>query len=251
MLRPGGANGRRHLYDGGDLRVLQSRRDFGGVVPDGQSAGGAVGDALAAESAVRLGKDPVQTHAHGGAGTAALHVPDLQRLDLVADLDAPHALDALALLADQIAVLGPVVFLHVPGIGIVDDVQLRGQVLELAVFGAHAGGAVAVVLGEDQLQIGLPGGLGPVGVGMDDHSLGDFLGAGGDQTLKAVHLDHADAAGGDLVDAPQIAEGGDLDPEGRGGVQDRGSFRNAAAASVDRTLYHFVSLPPLKLPKPK
>ena len=251
LLRPGGAHGGRHLHDGGDLRVLQSRRDLGGVVPDGEGAGGTVGDALAAEGAVRLGEETVQTDAHGGAGAAALHIPDLQGLDLVADLDAAHALDALGLLADQVAVLRPLVFLYVLGIGVVDDVQLAGKLLQLAVLVAHTGGAVAVMLGEEQLQVGLPGVLGPVGIRMDDHALGDLFGAGGDKTLKAIHLNHADAAGGDLVYVLQIAEGGDVDACGSRCFHDRGTFGGKDFPPVDRQLYHFVSLPPLKLPKPK
>ena len=214
LLRPRRAHGGRHLHDGGDLRILQRRRDLGGVVAHRERPRGAMGDALSAKRAVRVGERAVEAHAHGGARAAPLHVPDLQRLDLVAHLDAAHALDALALLAHEIAVLGPLVLLHALGIGIVQNVELRSKLLQLAVLRAHAGGAVAVVLGEDQLQVRLPRGLGAVGVRLHDHSLRDLLRAGGDEALKSLHLDHTDAAGGDLVESLQIAEGGDADADG-------------------------------------
>ena len=134
MLCPGGSHGRRDLDDGRDIRIFQRRRNFGGVVTDGQGAGRAVGDALAAKRTVRFGEFPVQAHAYCGAGTAAFHVPDLQRLDLVADFDAAHAFDALRFPADQVAVLRPFIFLHILGIRIVNYIQFCRQILQLAVL---------------------------------------------------------------------------------------------------------------------
>ena len=43
---------------------------------------------------------------------------------------------------------------------------------------------------------------------MDHHALQHHVVAGGDQALDAFHLHHAHAAGGDLVDALQVAQMG-------------------------------------------
>ena len=74
------------------------------------------------------------------------------------------------------------------------------------------------VLGQDQLHVGLAGQADPLGVGADHHT-GLHLGvAGGGQLVHALDLHGAHAAGGDLVDLPEIAEGGDMDVHGLGRV---------------------------------
>jgi len=77
---------------------------------------------------------------------------------------------------------------------------------------------VVHVLGQDQLHVGLAGQADPLGVGADHHAVLHLGVAGGGQLVHALDLHGAHAAGGDLVDLPEIAEGGDMDVHGLGRV---------------------------------
>ena len=247
-LGPGGTDGRRHLDHGDLLGIGQSLIDQGGVVPLLETAHGAVGDALTAEGAVGLAQGPGPVHADGGAGAGAHHVPHAHALDLVADLDAAHALDALVLHPDH--GIGVVV----GGLAQIVDIAAGGQVivvaelLELAVSAAGAGGALDVVLAQQQLQVDPAGLTDPGRVGVDHHAVPDHVVAGGDETGLALHLHHADAAGADLVDVLQVAQGGDVDAGLPGRLQNGVIGRYRDGFVVDGQRYHFVDLPPLKMP---
>ncbi|MPM64231.1 hypothetical protein SDC9_111117 [bioreactor metagenome] len=207
-LRPRHPHGGGHLNHRRNLRVSQSPQDLVAVVPDGEGGGGAVGDALAAEGAVRVFEKPVEAHVHRGAGAGARHVPDVHSLHLVADLHAAHALDALAGLPHHRGVQIHPGFLRLEPVGLKVNVQIVGQGLQGAVSAADAGGAGGVVLRENQAQVGSPGGADPGAVGADDHALLHLRVAGGDEPLGPLQLHHADAAGGDFVDFLQIAQVG-------------------------------------------
>ena len=247
-LCPGHPHGGGHLDHGGDLRVRQGLQHPAGIVPDGEGPGGAVGDALAAEGAVRVLQVAAVADGHGGPGAGADLVPDMHLLDLVADLDAAHALDTFAGLPDHGGVQADGGALQLDGVGLVVDVQVVGELLELAVAAADADGAVGVVLGEDETQVGPPGLAHLGGVAADDHALRHPGVAGGLQALGALHLHHAHAAGGDLVDILQVAEVGDGDVGGLGRLQDGGPLRDPELSSVQFDGHHFSSLPPLKFP---
>ena len=205
-------------------------------------------DALAAEGAGCVFQIAVVADIHGGAGAGARHIPDVHSLNLVADLDAAHTLDALAGLPDDgNAQIHPGA-LRLYVVGLVVDVQVVGQALQLAVAAADTGGAVGVVLAEDQPQVGLPGLPDPGGVGLDDHALQHLRVAGGDQPVGALNLHHAHPAGGDLVDVLQKAQVGDGDAGLLGGRQDGGALRGRQLPVVDLEVYHFSTRPPLKIP---
>ena len=208
-------------------------------------------DALTAESTICLGELAVETHTHSSARSTALDVPDSKGLDLVADLNAAHALDALALLADEVAVAGPLVLPDVLFIRFIYDVEFGSHILQMAVAGTYTSGTFPVMLRKDELHVGLAGCPDSLGIRVDDHAFCDFFGAGRDETLKVLHLYHTDAAGRDLVDVLQVAESRDLDSYGCCGFQYGEAFRDERFPSVYSQFYHFVSLPPLKLPKPK
>ena len=247
-LCPGHPYGGGHLDHSGDLRVRQSPQDLVGVIPDRQSAGGAMGDALAAEHAGSVFQIAVIADIHGGAGAGAGHIPDVHPLDLVADLDAAHALDALAGLPDDgdAQVYAGTLRLHV--VGLVMDVQVMGKLLQLAVAAADAGGTVGAVLGQDQPQVGLARLPHPGGVGPDDHALQHLRVAGGDQAVHTLNLHHTHAAGGDLVDLFQKAQMGNGDAGLPGGIQDGRALWSGQRPVVDLEVYHFSTRPPLKIP---
>ena len=247
-LRPGRPYRRGHLDNGGDLRIGQGPEDAVGIVPDGQGAGGAVGDALSAEHAVRVHQVPVVAHIHGGAGAGARHVPDIHALDLVADLDAAHTLDALAGLPDngRPQIHPGALRLHLVGLKV--DVQVMRQTLELTVAAADADGAVAVVLAEKQAQVGFPRLPDPGGVGADRHALQYLRVAGGDQAVGALHLHDAHAAGGDFVDILQEAQVGNGDAGLLRRLQNGGAGGDGQLPAVNFKVYHFSTLPPLKMP---
>ena len=95
-----------------------------------------------------------------GAAAGAGQVPDVDALDLVAHLDAAHALDALVGVPVEGEIFGPKstdAGDQVLGIDVVQNAQVVGDGLQLAVAAAHTGGALAVMLGKDQLHIDAPG----------------------------------------------------------------------------------------------
>ena len=236
---------------GGHVGVSQGPEDLVGIVPHGEGPGGAVGHTLAAEGAVGIFQTAVVGDIHRGPSAGARHIPDLHALDLVAYLHAAHAFDTLAGLTDHRHVqVHPGAFrLHL--IGLVMDVQIVGELLQLTVAAAHADGTVGIVLGEDQAKVGLAGLPHPGAVGADDHAVHHLGVAGGHQALGVLDLHHAHAAGGDLVEFLQIAQVGDRDAGVLGGLQDGVSFRHAQFAVVNFDGYHFSTRPPLKIPYPK
>lgn len=82
------------------------------VIPLVQRAHRAVGDALAAQRAVRFADGAVAGNVDGGTGAGALQIPDVQALDLITDLHAAHALDALGRIPDQGEILIPGLAFH-------------------------------------------------------------------------------------------------------------------------------------------
>ncbi len=100
------------------------------------------------------------------------------------------------------------------------DAVLLGQGLQFAVAVALAGVALAVVLGEQQLEHVPACETHAAAVGVDGHLVGHREGAGGLQGALAFDFDHADAADTGHVEVGMVAESGDVDPDGLGGLQD-------------------------------
>jgi hypothetical protein len=69
-----------------------------------------------------------------------------------------------------------------------------GHFLQLAAAVADAVVAFRGVIRQEELDDHLAGHADPLGVGLDDHPLGDGKDAGGDQAALAFHLGHADPA---------------------------------------------------------
>ena len=250
VLRPRGADGRGHLHHGDLVGVGQRIPDLAGVVMLLQSAHGTVGDALAAEGAVRLAQRAEPAHAHGGADTGAHHVPNVHALDLLAHLNATHAADAAVLDAHHgVGEVGGDV-LQILDIVVAQQVIVVAQGLQLAVAAAGTLGAVVLVLAEDQPQVYAPGLADTGRIGMYHHALHHRVVAGGDEPGVTLHLYHADAAGGDLVDALQIAQGGNADVGASGGLQNGGALRHGDGFLVDGQRYHLLFRPPLNIPYP-
>ena len=203
-LAPGRPHGGGDLHHSDLLRVGQRVEGLLGVVPLPQGAHGAVGDALAAEGTLGVLDDPVVGDVDGGASAGAGQVPDVQALHLVADLDAAHTFNALLGVPIQGEGGGPGGPLAGGQLGFVghrENAQVVGDGLQAAVAAAHAGGALAVVLGEDQLHVHPAGAAGAGRIGMHHHALPHRVVAGGDHGVFALHLHTAHPAGGDFVDA--------------------------------------------------
>ena len=81
----------------------------------------------------------------------------------------------------------------------IEDAQVVGDGLKVAVTAAHAARAARIVLRQQQLHVGTTrlAGLGAVGV--DHHAVEHVVVAGGNQLVAALNLDHAHAAATDLV----------------------------------------------------
>jgi hypothetical protein len=103
----------------------------------------------------------------------------------------------------------------------VGNAQPGRQVLELAVVVGHAHRADVVALHEQHLDDGAAVAGKPLGVGDHLHALLDRGHAGRQQLARALDLDHAQAAGADVAEAVQVAQGRDLDAVLGGDLQDR------------------------------
>ena len=111
-------------------------------------------DALAAEGAVRLPHRTLMGDCDRRMRAGADHIPDIQRLDLIADRHAAIAADALTLVADDRDTLIPVILRIL--VLIIHDIvysQRRDGILQLAGSVPLTGGTVNPVLGEQQFQI--------------------------------------------------------------------------------------------------
>ena len=253
MLAPRGAHRRCNLDDGDLVRVLECLAHLEQVVALAQGANRTVGDALAAQDAVGLLDAAVVGDVNRGTSARAGQLPDTQSLNLLTVLDTAHALDALSRVAVEREGRRPQTARQLLLIRIAQDAEVVGDRLQTAVARADTGGAGAVVLRQNQLDIDAACLTGARGVGVDDHALVDEVVAGGDQTALALDLDTADAAGADLVDVLEIAQGRDRDAGLSGGLHDRGALRYADGDIVDddvnhSLVYHCLILPPRKLP---
>ena len=245
---PGNTHGRCHLHNGDGIGIGQCREHFFRVIAFMQRACWAMGDALAAEGAIRFADAAVVADVDCGAGTGAGNVPDVEALDLVADLDAAHAFDAFGGIADEWRRFVPVERFNALREWVGEDALFVGDALQLAVAVADAGWAVAVVLRKNELQIGAASLAYARTVGVNDHAFHDFVGAGRQQAVDAFHLNDAHAAGGDFVEPFPIAEAWHRMPGDFRSFEDGGAVRHRQLDAVDRDIYHFVCLPPLKMP---
>ena len=104
------------------------------------------------------------------------------------------------------------------------------------------------MLAEDQPQVGLACLPNPGAVGVDHHAFQHLVVAGGHQALMALHLHHADAAGGDFVEPFQKAQMRDLDTRLCSGLQNGGAGGHLDVLSIDCRSYHCSTRPPLNTP---
>lgn len=238
----------RTLGGGLDDDVLLGVVDGGphlvGLHHGGDGPGGTGHDALTAVDAGTLSQGNVKTGTYMGFEAPLGNCDGGYPHHLFTGSHAPAAEDALAVVADEVGSAGVdlvVVFLPLEGHVVVHAV-LPAQPLELALAAAGTTEALLVVDGQQQFQIGPPGGLDPLGVGEHLHPLGDGVDAGGDQVLGSLHFHHAHAAGPDLVDALQIAQSGDGDTGGVSRLQDGGAGGGAAGDIVDFQVDHIHGL---------
>ena len=106
-----------------------------------------MGDTLPAEAAVTVLNGNIAGNVYGSTGTGVLHIPDMQLLHLVTNLDATHAFDAFFGIADERELLVPGSVDNIALIGNIINAQVVGQSLQAAVAAAYAGSAHAVMLG--------------------------------------------------------------------------------------------------------
>lgn len=110
-----------------------------------------------------------------------------------------HAFNALVVIADDGEIEVPALARQVLLVRQIEDAQVVGDGLQVAVTTAHAARTARVVLGQQQLHVGATrlAGLGAVSV--DHHAVEHVVVAGGNQLVAALNLDHAHAATADLV----------------------------------------------------
>ena len=199
------------LDHGADLGVVDGPPGLADLVIDRDGAGGADGGALSAADAVGLGQGAVE-----GGGDAHIIAPlgkvdDAHADGLAAHPDAVAAQDALAGVPDHgraaVVQLGllPAVHKTHPA-----HAEAHGQLLKAAVAALLAGGAGAVVRGQQQFQDHPAVLQQPGGVGADGQPIPGLHRAGG-LDLAPLVLHHAHPAGPVDGQVGVIAEGGHLD----------------------------------------
>ena len=113
------------------------------------------------------------------------------------------------------------------------DAHVVAQLLELAVTTALTGQTFLIVDGQQQLQ-GHPAGFLDLGrIGENLHPFVDRIDTGSHQRAGPLHLHHAHAAGANLVDILQIAQGGNINTGVAGGFQNGGIRRHFIGNAVD------------------
>ena len=113
------------------------------------------------------------------------------------------------------------------------DAVVVAELLQLAGAGAHAGQALALMVGKDELEGGFSGFHDAGRVREDFHAFVHGEHAGGDEASRALDLHHADAAGADLVDVLEEAERRDLDPGLAAGSQNGAARFDGIISAVD------------------
>ena len=111
-------------------------------------------DALAACDAVGLADRRAPAGAHGGVRGAVGQVPNPQALDALAHLDAAHAFNALVVFADDGKIEIPALARQVLLVRQIENAQVVGDGLQVAVTTAHTARTARVVLGQQQLHVG-------------------------------------------------------------------------------------------------
>ena len=106
--------------------------------------------------------------------------------------------------------------------------------MQFAVAGTHAGQALAVMGGEDELQGGLAGSNDLGSIGQDLHAfLVNRVDAGGNETAGADDLDEADTAGADGIDVFEVAQGRDVNTDFTAGFQNGSALSDGILSAVD------------------
>ena len=219
-----------------------------GIVAFLQCTDRTVGHTLAAIGAEGLGKAVRLCRTDGRPGAGADQIPDMHALHLIAHLHAAHTLDAAVFKAQNgrgvVDRRRTQLFL----IGRAEQIIVVGELLQLAVSAARTLDAVYLVLAEKKLEIHAPRHAHLLRIRVDDHTLVNLIVARGNKRILSLDLDHADAAGADLVEVLEIAERWNVNIGRACRFQNAGPLRHADGFAVNDQAYHRSILPPLKMP---
>ena len=203
---PSNAYSRCDLKHGDDFRIGKGFHYKLGIVTFAKGAGWAVDDTLPTESAVSFADGAVIANVNGDAGTGAGNVPNAETLNFFTDLDAAHAFNALAIIADERRGHIPIFILNVFWEWVVEHVELTGKFLQGTVAVTHAKGAIAIVLRKNESQIGATGCTHTWAVGVNNHAFCDIIDTSRNKTVNAVNFNHAHTAGADFIESFPVAK---------------------------------------------
>ena len=199
----------------------------GGQCADGAEVGDAHGVGVVELTAGEGGDLGVVAALLGGqlAGTG----------NLVAEADAAGAEDAALAVEDHVGANGLGLALAVLGGGDARRLVVVRHVvvLEFALAGLVADGAVDRVVHEDELEDGLTGRLHAGGLGVDDRAFGALVVAGGGEAAGVGGLDQTHPAVAGRGEGGVVAEVGDVHANLRGGPDDGGAGGDSDLLSVD------------------
>ena len=247
------ADGGSDLNDASLGRVTESLPDLGRLVILVNRADWAVGRALTALDAGRLGELDVGSGSHNSLFAAADELESPYVLHLLAHLGTTAALDALVGIENDrrrgVVDVAMDDFLRERDVA---DAEVGGDILKFAGAGTRALQTVGRMVREDELENGLAD-LDDVGiVGQNLHTLGRFGAAGAKKLRRRYELTGFSAARKELtndadtatrtgLEIGMVAERGDLDVSGLRGREDRGALGNRNGLAVDFKADHFCS----------
>ena len=211
-------------------------------------------DALTAKRTIGILDNTVARNIHRCAAACPCQIPDIQRLHLIANLDAAHTFDTFIHIPIERKCFCPRTaqpLLQLCFKGKLKDTQIIRNLLQLTVAAAYTGRTFAVMLRQNQFYICAACHSGTRGIRIHHHAILYRVAAGCNHRALALNFHTADTAGGNFIDSLQVAKMRDFYIDRLRRLHNRRSCRHLRKLSINRYSYHSPVLPPLKLPKPK
>jgi hypothetical protein len=214
-------------------RICKSIPNLIGIVTLYESTGATYSGTLTTGDTGRVVKRKSEGLTNAGINTTVVSTDNRNKL-FFTNCNASAAKDTLVVISYKVR--GRVVKL-IGGLEAFKSMRinsvLKAELLKLAVGGTRAGETVHIVGGKDKLESCLSCGSDLCGVGLNLHTVGNGVYAGGNKTASAGSLNNTDTASADFVLFLHIAESGNLHACCAGSLENGGALRHADSYAVN------------------